>query len=656
MSLRTVPAGTYTLTINGQSSVLLNPIANTINSFYFPTPPVVTAGTNTTWSLTSSASSFELRGNCGGGCGNGTGGATYWNEIYLAPQGSTTTTANLFVSDINGFVGVNTKTPAANLEVVGLTRAKGNLDVTGLLTINNNAGTTGQVLTSSGNSIAPTWSSIAAAIGTDTDANDGLTVAYPNITLNVSNGLSLANDNVKLGGTLDQATTITQGNFSLITDLTGTGNFEVRKSGATDLFVSGANGNVGIGFSGPAYKLDVNGFTQSQAYYTFLANGNIYEVGDDAWISDINTANMVGIVGQQNAQEGGIRLGNNAGAYLYSNNTPNIGIGTTTPAVKLAIGGSGTNVYGTEVWVENNLHAQGSETLTIGGRGRLRVGTAWSYAGIYADGNPNANDLILGASSGTVRIGPGAVSQQNLFVPNGSIANLFNGATSFSTVGYNTNANGTAVAGGGNNQGVGYLSEGSGGAFTGTQYGVLGYSNSPTTTIVRSAGVFVTLNWGAYAYVGSLSNTNVARKIEGIGTVNTVVKDLNNNRVLLSAPEAPENLFEDYGKGQLTNGFAHIDIDSIFAKNIIVNQQHDLRVFIQLEGDCNGVFVINKTGNSFEVKELGGGTSNTPFTYHIIANRADEVLEDGTISRYSMERFAPAIGPQKMITMERTEK
>lgn len=61
---------------------------------------------------------------------------------------------------------------------------------------------------------------------------------------------------------------------------------------------------------------------------------------------------------------------------------------------------------------------------------------------------------------------------------------------------------------------------------------------------------------------------------------------------------------------------------------------------------------MNKTGNSFEVKELSGGTSNTRFTYHIIANRADEVLEDGTLSRYSMERFAPAMGPQEIKTVE----
>ena len=57
------------------------------------------------------------------------------------------------------------------------------------------------------------------------------------------------------------------------------------------------------------------------------------------------------------------------------------------------------------------------------------------------------------------------------------------------------------------------------------------------------------------------------------------------------APEAPEVLFEDYGTGQLTNGSVKIDIDPIFEKNINIDEKHPLKVFIQLEGDCNGVFV-----------------------------------------------------------------
>jgi hypothetical protein len=40
------------------------------------------------------------------------------------------------------------------------------------------------------------------------------------------------------------------------------------------------------------------------------------------------------------------------------------------------------------------------------------------------------------------------------------------------------------------------------------------------------------------------------------------------------------------------------------------------------------------------------GQSNVKFTWHVVANRADEVLADGSVSKYSSERFAPSIGAQ----------
>jgi hypothetical protein len=132
--------------------------------------------------------------------------------------------------------------------------------------------------------------------------------------------------------------------------------------------------------------------------------------------------------------------------------------------------------------------------------------------------------------------------------------------------------------------------------------------------------------------------------------VNTIVKDLNDKLVALSCPETPEDLFQDYGSGALINGKVHIMIDPILAKNIVVNEQHPLRVFVQPEGDCKGVFVTNKTQYGFDVIELGGGQSNIPFSWSLTANRADEVLSDGRISRYSNERFATAPGPVPHIT------
>lgn len=97
----------------------------------------------------------------------------------------------------------------------------------------------------------------------------------------------------------------------------------------------------------------------------------------------------------------------------------NVGIATNAPNVRLAIGGVGGNIYATDVWTENNQHVQGNENLAQGGRGRLRVGTAWGHVGLYSETSSSGanNDLILGASSGIVRVGPNpATSLQSLLV------------------------------------------------------------------------------------------------------------------------------------------------------------------------------------------------------------------------------------------------
>jgi hypothetical protein len=119
----------------------------------------------------------------------------------------------------------------------------------------------------------------------------------------------------------------------------------------------------------------------------------------------------------------------------------------------------------------------------------------------------------------------------------------------------------------------------------------------------------------------------------------------------MAAPEAPEALFQDYGIGKLIDGYAKIDIDPVLTKNIRVDETHPMKVFIQLEGDCKGVYVFNKTASSFEVKELQSGNSNVSFSYQIVAFRADEE-RGGHISKYSDMRFKPLNRELKIVEKE----
>lgn len=154
----------------------------------------------------------------------------------------------------------------------------------------------------------------------------------------------------------------------------------------------------------------------------------------------------------------------------------------------------------------------------------------------------------------------------------------------------------------------------------------------------------------SYAYAGArVGGTNY--KIIGNGTVSTIVDGANDGaaKKIMFAPEAPEVLLEDYGTGQLVNGSATIRIDPIFSANIDVSSMRPLKVFIQLEGDCNGVYVTNKSAQSFTVKELQGGRSNVAFSWHIVGNRKDEVGRNGSeTSTYATLRFPDAPRPMEV--------
>ena len=123
-------------------------------------------------------------------------------------------------------------------------------------------------------------------------------------------------------------------------------------------------------------------------------------------------------------------------------------------------------------------------------------------------------------------------------------------------------------------------------------------------------------------------------------------------------PEAPEIFFQDHGSGKLVNGKIHIELDPIFAKNIVVNEKHPLRVYVQLEGDCKGVYVTNKTQTGFDVIELNGGNSNIEFSWFVNANRADYVnpVTNELISKSEDVRFPIAPEALDMKTVEQISK
>ena len=216
-------------------------------------------------------------------------------------------------------------------------------------------------------------------------------------------------------------------------------------------------------------------------------------------------------------------------------------------------------------------------------------------------------------------------------------------------------ADGTGGVFVGNDAGASTLVNGSGVAGTGVSVGVYGHATSSSGFGTGSFGGYFTHGGTAYAYVGGRQGvTNY--KILGSGSVSTIVNDQNEEPVIMYCTEAPEILFQDYGTGKLVNGKAYIKMDPIFTKNIHVDKDNPIKVFVQLEGDCKGVYVTNKTAEGFEVVELQGGTSNVPFSWTVTATRADSYDESGNIdSKHVGIRFPRGPKAMETKTLETTE-
>ncbi len=104
------------------------------------------------------------------------------------------------------------------------------------------------------------------------------------------------------------------------------------------------------------------------------------------------------------------------------------------------------------------------------------------------------------------------------------------------------------------------------------------------------------------------------------GTKNAVVPVDGGARIVaMSAIESPMNWFEDFGSAQMVNGVAVVELDATFTQTVNANTEY--KVFPVPNGDCKGLYVTHKTATSFEVRELGGGTSSLSFDYRIAALR-----------------------------------
>jgi hypothetical protein len=103
------------------------------------------------------------------------------------------------------------------------------------------------------------------------------------------------------------------------------------------------------------------------------------------------------------------------------------------------------------------------------------------------------------------------------------------------------------------------------------------------------------------------------------GSIGAAMPLKDGRRVAEYAMQSPENWSEDFGSARLVNGVAIVKLEPTFAQT--VNTGIEYHVFLTPSGDCKGLYVQQKSTASFEVRELGGGTSSISFDYRIVAKR-----------------------------------
>jgi hypothetical protein len=166
----------------------------------------------------------------------------------------------------------------------------------------------------------------------------------------------------------------------------------------------------------------------------------------------------------------------------------------------------------------------------------------------------------------------------------------------------------------------------------GGSYGVIGTIDAGIAGLfANSSGVdeaLEALNYdtNGFSFVAFNMFHNAGCTINSVGDLNCtgaknaiVPLDGGARKVAMSAIESPQNWFEDAGSAKLVSGSAVVVLDSDYTQT--VNTEKEYQVFLTPYGDCKGLYVTNRTANSFEVHELGGGSASLSFGYRIMALR-----------------------------------
>jgi hypothetical protein len=532
----------------------------------------------TVW-VQNSVAGWNLTGNAGTAPATNYLGTTDAQPLVI----KTNATERMRILPTTGFVGIGTTTPTAKLHLVGQ----------GSVVVYNNF---------EGGAIAPFTSGIVTG------------GAWTTTNTNFTTGAFGAQSGTGVNSSLSQMT------YTVATPAGGGSvsfDYKVSSEATFDGFRFFINGTlivqvtgVQTAFTSVSYPL-VSG--SNVLLWEYFKDGSLLGGDDKAYIDNVNIINNTSALRIVDGNQG-------VGKVLTSDAT---GLATwTTPTIPtstawLTSGNTGTtpatNFVGTSDAQNFVVRTNNLPRMTVLTNGNVGIGVATPTTMLHVeadvDNQPILRSINSNLSTGTASIG--VLAQAT--------------ATSLGSAGVvgksNNNLAGT--------NGIGVLGDY---AF----FGAAVFGKSPTGNIAdlpinEDAGVFgtvgnsltgtgvygVNLNTTIGAAYGMYCNGNFAVT----GTKSASVPTSQGNQ-LVYCTESPELWFEDLGFGTLTNGSVHIKLDDMFQETVYIDNSHKIHVFVQEEGDSNGLFVTMDADNKgFTVKEKNAGRTNTSFSYRILAKR-----------------------------------
>jgi hypothetical protein len=307
-----------------------------------------------------------------------------------------------------------------------------------------------------------------------------------------------------------------------------------------------------------------------------------------------------------------------ANAIVKRDGSGNFSAGTVTANNLSATNATISNVLSMPTAVDNAIYATASlgSATTILGSASATSGSAWGVEGTTNSSSSSGYGVIgfAGSSSGNPKGVYGQAINPSGIGVYGQNSSQSGTGSAVSTAGFSSGAWGDGGTGGA----IGVLGTADAalaGFFASNSGGYTMWVQNLTPSVSWISGYGPTVgNLSAYCFVDGSGN------LDCTGAKNAVVPvDGGKRTVAMSAIEAPQNWFEDAGSAQLVNGAAVVRFDPDFIQT--VNTEMDYKVFPVPNGDCKGLYVTNKTATSFEVRELGGGTSSVAFDYRIMALR-----------------------------------